>query len=97
MTEEYIREIAMRFGLSVLKRVTAGDNRQHFATFELSGPQQNVVDAWQPLADLKRPGCDELTTVSNPEHPDHKRLYIRLESVWCRKGDNQDGTPANHS
>ncbi len=47
LTEQRIREVADKFGLTVLKRVTTGNERAGFATFELSGSR--VFDAWRVI------------------------------------------------
>lgn len=83
MTELFIRDVAGQLGLTVLKRVTTGDERSGFATFELSGPADKLHAAWQDLSRHSRgPAFDRVTRVSNPEHPDHGKLYIALESVY---------------
>jgi len=37
MSESEIRTTAQAHGLEVLKRITTGSEKRHFATFELSG------------------------------------------------------------
>lgn len=89
MTEKFVREVAERFGLEVLKRITTGSAYHHFATFELSGPAERVRDAWPVIAaksgeTLGRLGAmDSVQHVSNPEHPDHNKPYIECGSIWC--------------
>jgi hypothetical protein len=86
MSEQFIRAIAERYGLTVQKRITTGSELKGFATFELSGTDHNIRAAWEPLkAEGRGPAFDALTHVSNPDHPDHGKPYIRLESVWFEK------------
>lgn len=81
MTEQQLRDLAARFGLTVEKRITTGNERTHFATFELSGDR--VRDAWPVIKGDEHPAI--LRTPSNPEYPD-RRPYIEVESVWCEVG-----------
>lgn len=84
MTETFLRALAERFGLEVLKRITTGSERAHFATFELSGPAERVVAAWESAKHAARhKDFDRLTHVTNPGHPDHGKPYILADSVWC--------------
>jgi hypothetical protein len=78
MTEQFIRDVAERFGLEVLKRITTGNDKSHFATFELTGLR--VRDAWPVIKDASERGIafDYIRT-SDAEDT----LYIGCESVWC--------------
>lgn len=83
MSEQHIRAMAERFGLTVQKRITTGSEKSGFATFELSGVDHNIRAAWESLKNERRSAAfDRLEVVSNPDHPDHGKPYIRLESVW---------------
>lgn len=79
MTEQEIRALADRYGMTVDKRITTGSMTRHFATFEVSGLRANEV--WACV--VHSPGLHRLCVVSNPDHPDHGKLYVQFESVWC--------------
>lgn len=81
MTEQQIRELAERYGLTVFKRITTGNDKQHFATFELTGPR--VRDAWPAYQAAACKGMARLTNVDSQEHPDYGKPFIDLQSVWC--------------
>jgi hypothetical protein len=87
MTEHFLRDLAARHGLEVLKRVTTGTERAGFATFELSGPADAVRAAWAELAPRGRGAAfDRLDHVSNPGHPDQGAAFICCESVYFDQG-----------
>lgn len=88
MTERMIREFAAEHRLTVLKRVTTGNERQGFATFELSGEPPAVLAAWKafPRDHIRSAAFDRLDRVTNPEHPDRGQPFIRLESIWFSDG-----------
>jgi hypothetical protein len=91
MTEQFIRDVAKRFSLDVLKRITTGHEGKHFATFELTGAR--VVDAWAAIlreastAQLKGGFVYLGTSDADGE------LYIGIESIWCEAAGN---TEAHH-
>lgn len=85
MNEGWIRLLAERYGLTVAKRITTGNEAKHFATFSLSGDR--CRDAWPSVQDAARAGGTHrdfyrFTTPTNPEFSD-RRPYIEIESVWC--------------
>jgi hypothetical protein len=86
MSEQFLRDLAERFGLDVLKRITTGPaTGGHFATFELSGVR--VEDAWATVrAHGRGKDFDKLTRATNPEHAQFGLLFIECSSVWCESG-----------
>lgn len=90
MTEKFIRDMAERFGLTVLKRITTGNEKAHFATFELTGTSGRLHDAWESMKYKGRGrDFDRLTWSDNREHPDYVRSYIECSSVWCEPQPQQ--------
>lgn len=83
MTEQFVRDLAERYGLTVLKRITTGTPLTHFATFELSGPEDRIRAAWPPVYDAADRGMARVLHVENPGHKDYAKPYIEIESVWC--------------
>ena len=83
ITEEFLRDVADRHGLQVDKRITTGTDRCHFATFDLSGPAEQVRAAWSEVKPRACPDFASLTHVSNKEHPRYGEPYIECQSVWC--------------
>lgn len=83
MTAAKITSVAAFHGLEVLKRITTGNSKRHFATFELTGPAERVAMAWAELEPhVRHKDFDKLVRVSNPDHPDHGQPMIVCESVW---------------
>ncbi len=83
MTEAFLREIATRYGLEVLKRVTTGTEKAGFATFELSGHPERVRDAYP---EVKAAG-HRFTKLTKPTNPDHEGgQYIEVDSVYVDAG-----------
>lgn len=80
MTEKFLLDLAERYGLNVLKRITTGEQAKHFATFELSGDR--CADAWSAIKDKAARGFAKFAAPSNPDFKD-KRPYIEVQSVWC--------------
>ena len=83
MTEKIIGTSALFHGLAVMKRITTGNDKAHFATFELTGAPDQVQAAWTELSKHARKDFDSLRRVNNHSHPDYGALYIECDSVWC--------------
>lgn len=81
MTEQFIRSIAERYGLDVLKRITTGSSTRHFATFELSGIR--VRDAWPAIHDAASNDQLKGGFVYMRASDIDFRPYVGIESVWC--------------
>lgn len=83
LTESAIMSIAEKHGCAVLKRVTTGNDKAHFATFELSGPLEAINSAWAEVHDTAstdqlRGGFVYLRASDADFTP-----YIGIESIWC--------------
>jgi hypothetical protein len=85
MTETFLRAVAERYGLAVLKRVQTGSSTRHFADFELTHPDADLVrHAWEVTSMKGRgPAFDRLTYTDNPDHEDCGKPFIECKSVWC--------------
>ena len=85
MTETSIRKLAVSHDLAVYKRITTGNSKRHFATFELSGSPSNVSAAWETIRDVedynRLKGALPMTTMSRSDADGTP--YIELDSVWC--------------
>ena len=86
MTEHFIRAVAQRYGLTVLRRITTGTPTRGFATFELTGPAEKVVAAWPTISergrDEKRSRDFDRMTMTDDHHPEAGQPFIECSSVW---------------
>jgi hypothetical protein len=83
MNETLILKVAAAHGLTLTKRITTGTERSGFATFELAGTSDAVWSAWDDLKEHGRGrSFDGIDCVNNPDHPDHGKPFVRLDSVY---------------
>lgn len=88
MTEQQIRDLATRHGLTVEKRITTGNSAKHFATFELF--KIGLIDAWQEVRRTEDPdrlrGDPPLTRILHADvkdHPHYGKPFIEFQCIWC--------------
>ena len=83
MNELFLRGVALNRGLGVTRRVTTGDERAGFATFELFGDRNGVLQAWEDIkpvaagAGMLKDGFASLKA-SDVDGS----LYVECQSVW---------------
>jgi hypothetical protein len=83
MTETFIRYLAKKHKLNLLKRITTGDELRHFATFELAGDYvQEAVRELRNVADQYQQKNIEMRRSDVTGE-----LYIEIQSVWCDESD----------
>jgi hypothetical protein len=84
MTEKFLRELAAKHGISILKTVTAGNSARHFATFELYAHRDQIRSAWPAVASENRGNdFDTVRHCNVAYHPNYGHPYIECSSVWC--------------
>ena len=102
MSKVQLNEILARFGLTIqTTRQTTGNSRAGFYTYEIGvgAPFDTlrkactvIVDCWGLPNSTKADFC-RITFVDNPDHEDHNKPYLLVQSFWAEEQHAEGSNP----